>query len=319
MPPEHRIKKIIFKVYVGSHLYGLNRPESDKDFMSVFIPPEEYILGLKHIDEIDYSTKKSNVKRKNSSDDIDDKAYNIQKFLKLLLQNNPNIVEVLFAEPRHIIHIEPEFQELMDNYDKIISQRVFRTFTGYAYSQRKHLAIKRKRFESLDKAIKYIEHICIKPRDITELEASNLNQILEFYKGEKGNTEHFHKGMHLRHIYDRIKHEFDMYGYRVRGLNFTGNGGDSYDSTFAYHIIRLLDEGRQLLETGRIKFPISGKARDDIIRIRDKEVPFDELMKLYDEYNSEIKKIHEKTSIRENPDFNWANKYLVKTLKNNLM
>lgn len=319
MPQEHQVKKYIFRARVGSHLYGLNTPKSDEDFVSVFIPGEDYILGLKNVDEIDRSTKKSSANHRNTPEDIDDKAYNIQKFLKLLINNNPNIIEVLFAKPENIIILEPEFKELIDNYEKIVSTRVFWTFTGYAYSQRKHLIIKRERFIGLTEAVEYLENIGVRPREITELEASELNHFLKFYKGAKGNTEHFHKGMPLEHIHNRVKSELDMYGYRIRELNFTGKGGELYDVKFAYHLIRLLDEGRQLLETGHIEFPISGKAREDILRIRNKEVPFDELMELYDTYNSEIEKVNKKSSIRKKPDFNWANKYLVRILKDSLL
>ena len=327
MPQEHQVKihKHIFRSRVGSHLYGLSTPESDEDYIGVFIPDEEYILGLKNVDEIDRSTKKPSAQHRNIKNDVDDKAYSIKKFLKLVMQNNPNIVEVLFANPKDILLLEPEFKEIIDNYDKIISTRVFHSFTGYAYSQRKHLVVKRERFRSLGVGLKYLEDIIlqlkgvVEARPITELEASELNHILKFYKGEKGNTEHFHKGMPLEHIYNRIKSEYGMYGWRVKELGFTGEGRDSYDVKFAYHLIRLLDEGRQLLEKGRIDFPIAGKAREDIIRIRNKEVPFDELMQMYEEYNKEVELAYVQTEVRKRPDFNWANKYLVRTLKKSLL
>lgn len=312
------INKIIFRIKSGSHLYGLNRPESDLDYVSVFIPSEEYILGLKKVEEVDNSTKKSNTKRRNSGDDVDDKMYSLPKFLRLLMNNNPNIVETLFAPSNVTEILEPEFRELIENSDKIVSTKVFHSFTGYAYSQRKHLVNKRMRFKSLEEAKSYLNSIGISDRPITEEESSKLNSILQFYKGEKGNTESFHKGMPLSHIYSRIKSEYDMYGYRVRELNFVGDGGDSYDRKFAYHLIRLLDEGRQLLETGRIEFPLGGEAREDIIRIRKGEVPYGKLIERYDYYNEKVERIYEHTKLRRSPDFDWANKYLIRTLKESL-
>jgi len=316
---DNIIKKMVFRVRVGSHLYGLNTAESDEDFLSVFIPTEEYILGLKKVEEVNSGTKKSSAQYRNTKEDIDDKAYALPKFLKLVIQNNPNIVEVLFATPENILVLEPEFQEIIDNYDKIISQKVFYSFTGYAYSQRKHLIVKRERYQSLEKALEYLNGINVQSREITESESAELNHILKFYKGEKGNTEPFHKGMPLEHIYKQIKYEFDQYGYRIKEINFTGTAGEIYDAKFGYHLIRLLEEGRQLLENGRIKFPLSGKARKDILRIRNKEIPLDDLMQMYDQYNKEIEKIFTNTEIRKKPDFNWADKYLIRTLKKSLL
>lgn len=316
---EKIIKKVIFRVKVGSHLYGLNTSESDEDFLSVFIPTEEYILGLKKAEEIDRGTKKSSAQYRNTKEDIDDKAYALPKFLKLLIQNNPNIVEVLFATPENILVLEPEFQEIINNYDKIISQKVFYSFTGYAYSQRKHLVVKRERYQSLEKALEYLNNIGIVAREITESESSELNHILKFYKGQKGNTEPFHKGMPLEHIYDRIKYEFGQYGYRIKELDFAGTGGEAYDLKFGYHLIRLLEEGRQLLKNGRIEFPLSGKAREDIIKIRNKALPLDDLMQMYDLYNKEVERVFTNTKIRKTPDFNWANEYLIRTLRKSLL
>jgi predicted nucleotidyltransferase len=75
--------KIIFKCRTGSHLYGLNNENSDEDFVGVFIPNEEYILGLKNIDEVDNSTKKSSKTGRNTKDDVDEKLYSRKKYLNL--------------------------------------------------------------------------------------------------------------------------------------------------------------------------------------------------------------------------------------------
>ena len=62
-----------------------------------------------------------------------------------LLKNNPNIIEVLFADKKNILVCEPEARELLDNHAKIVSQVVRDTFTGYAYSQKRKLVVKKER------------------------------------------------------------------------------------------------------------------------------------------------------------------------------
>ena len=51
------IKNSIFTCITGSHLYGTNIESSDKDFVGIFLPTEEYLLGLRNVEIVDMSTK----------------------------------------------------------------------------------------------------------------------------------------------------------------------------------------------------------------------------------------------------------------------
>jgi len=48
-------KNCILEIVTGSQLYGTATPESDEDFIGIFMPPKEYILGLKSVAEVDLS------------------------------------------------------------------------------------------------------------------------------------------------------------------------------------------------------------------------------------------------------------------------
>lgn len=312
-------RKTLYKVRVGSHLYGLNRPESDEDYMGIFMPTADDLLGLKKVEEIDNSTKESSKTRRNTSDDVDDKSYSLHKFMHLLLQNNPNIVEVLFANRDNILVDSPEFKELRENVDKLVSFKVYYTFTGYAYSQKKKLTVKAERYGSLVEAIdkiekmftrKYLESTTSK---LSEEEADLLNASLKYYKGHKGNTESFHKGMPLKTIYEKLVEERDNYGWRVKTDTFDTLG---YDVKFGYHLIRILAEGYELLNTGKLVYPISGEARDDIVRVRSGEVQLKDLYRLYDKWKDRCDST--KGSLPAKPDFNWAHRWTVNSTMKHL-
>lgn len=315
-------RKTICKIRVGSHLYGLNTKDSDEDFISVFIPSPKDILGLNRIDEIDNSTKSSNEDRRNTSEDIDDKAYALPKFMSLLLQNNPNIVELLFATKENILWMEPEFKFLMDNYKRIISQKVIHSFSGYAFSQKKKLTTKAERFHNLETAIKSIEAVYSEnelkdpQRIIDDIESSRLNGWAKFYKGLKGNPEPFHKGMSIKMIYEKIKYEYENYGWRVKTDSFEKLG---YDTKFAYHLIRLFVEGIELLETGSIIFPIDGGFREDILKVRNGQLSYTELLELYEFYEAKFNSIKDKCILQKKPNFNFFNDWLVKVLSEHIM
>ena len=335
-------QRIIFKCRVGSHLYGLNRPDSDIDYFSVFMPTAEDLLGLQKCEIVNNSTKSSKEDRRNNEDDIDDVSYSLPKYMSLVLANNPNIVETLFATSDNILTLEPEFKFLMDNHDKIISQRVLHTFSGYAMAQKKKLVVKKERYGSLSDALEliqswasvevnskgffndkfysrseeFLEWINEEPqrfwRDITEEESELLNARLKYYKGDKHNCESFHKGMDIGMIYRKVRKEYEKYGWRVKTDSFEKLG---FDLKFAYHLIRLEAEGIELLTTGKLVFPISGKAREDILKVRNGEIQYDQLLEMYEQYEAQLQAVAPESKLPHSPNFKWANKWLIQTLK----
>jgi len=235
------------------------------------------------------------------------------------MNGNPEKTESLFTEKRNIEIIEPEVQFLIDNRDKLISKRILHSFSGFAYSQKKKLIVKKERYGSLCETVEFMEKTFSNNRlsnngnDLTEEESNSLNSMLKFYKGEKNNCESFHKGLSPKMIYEKLVSERDNYGWRVKTESFNILG---YDVKFGYHLIRLLDEARQLLETGEIVYPFSGKTYSDIMSIRNGEVSYEQLMSMYVDYEKEIDKVKDNSILRDKPDFNFVNDWLVQTLLN---
>ena len=314
-------RKLIFKCRAGSHLYGLSTPESDEDFISVFIPSTAELLGLHNVKQIDKSTKKSNEKRRNTKDDTDDKMYSLPEFCRLILKNNPNLLELLFANEENIIVCEPEFKTLMLNYDEIISEKVLHSFTGYAFAQRKKLLGKKERYTSLVEGIKLIEAefgvdvLNNRKYTLTQKDSDWMNENLKFYKNRDGNVNSFHIGMPIFVNYEKLLIERDNYGWRVHTDTFLTHG---MDLKFAYQTIRILTEGLELLKTGKISFPISGEYKEDIMRIRNGEVYLPELLEIFDKYNDACKEAGEHNGLRHKPNSKWLDNYLVNVLEQHI-
>lgn len=314
-------RNIIFKCKSGSHLYGLNTPESDIDYTSVFIPSAYDILSLQKCETINDSTKSSSTNRRNTKDDIDDISYSLPRYLTLVLNANPNLLEILFADKNVIEYEEPIFTFIRKNYNRFLSKKVFDSFMGFAVSQRKKLEYKKTRFTQLQKAIYYLEDSynsnALNRNDIglSGGEAIFLNSILSHYKGSKNNTESFHKGLPLKTIYEKLTSELNNYGWRLHTKSFETLG---YDTKFASHTIRLLHEGRQLLETGKLEFPITGEAFDDIVSIKNAQVSIDDFYKICIKYEDACRIASEKSTLPDKPDWKWANDFCVSTLLTSL-
>jgi predicted nucleotidyltransferase len=126
----------VYLTKAGSHLYGTNTPESDTDYVGVFVPPQEYFFGLKRIERVEFSTKKSTEQRKNTSEDCDCIMYSATKFVQLLIGNNPNILETFYAPEECIVFKTPAWDRFTKEiYGYVLSKRCDDSFIGFAASQ----------------------------------------------------------------------------------------------------------------------------------------------------------------------------------------
>lgn len=129
-------KNLIFKAITGSKLYGTDTPKSDADYVGIFIPDKEYVLGMKVCEQVEFKSNPSDSGRRNTKDDVDMTIYSLPKFIKLCSQNNPNIVELLFVDDKHTLVTTPYWEEIKANTHLFISKKIQHTFLGYAHSQK---------------------------------------------------------------------------------------------------------------------------------------------------------------------------------------
>ena len=106
---------------MGSHLYGLNTPESDKDYLGVFIRPTKEVLSFFHNEET-YVTKEPDIT-----------LHELKKFMYLAAKGNPTVLELLFV-PEYEILTLPGLM-LVKHREDFLSSHVRDSFGGYAYQQ----------------------------------------------------------------------------------------------------------------------------------------------------------------------------------------
>ena len=112
---------IIFKSIVGSQMYGTNIPTSDIDIKGVYIKPLEQLLGLDQNDQLDLSK--------------DETYFEISKFLKLLANANPTVLELLWAPERCIQIKDPIFDLILEHKHRFLTKKCMMSFAGYAFAQ----------------------------------------------------------------------------------------------------------------------------------------------------------------------------------------
>ena len=113
---------IIFEAIMGSHAYGTVLPTSDKDVRGVWMQPFEDILQYGYAEQV--------------ADEKNDVVYyELRRFINLLRDNNPNIVEILFAPEDCILTTSDEWKILKSVDKKFLTQKCRWTFAGYAIDQ----------------------------------------------------------------------------------------------------------------------------------------------------------------------------------------
>lgn len=112
--------RLCFITVGGSWGYGTNVEGSDIDIRGVMLPTVDELIGLKHFEQrMDAET--------------DTTLYEFNKFIKLVCNTNPNVVEMLGANQYIIFNDIGE--ELIGMAKDFLSKKCLYSFAGYANSQ----------------------------------------------------------------------------------------------------------------------------------------------------------------------------------------
>lgn len=129
-------KFVILRVGLGSRAFGLATETSDEDRRGVFLPPAELTWSLfKPPEQVEHA-----------SEGIEEVDWELEKFLRLALQANPNILETLWSP--QVLHITALGQELRDLRAAFLSRHLYKTYSGYVLSQ---FRLMRRNFEKTGK------------------------------------------------------------------------------------------------------------------------------------------------------------------------
>lgn len=123
------LEQTIVKHLAGSQAYGTSTPESDTDYRGIFLANKEYIL-----------TPFFNVKEVSDISEEDTKFYEINQYLSLYTEANPNILESLWVKPEHIVESTEIYDYLRSFNQQLLSSKIAHSYSGYAYNQVKRMS-----------------------------------------------------------------------------------------------------------------------------------------------------------------------------------
>ena len=123
---ERLAGRLVFLTFGGSHAYGTATAESDIDIRGCAFNRRSDLIGMSGFEQV------VNV-------DVDTTVYSFNKLIKLILDCNPNTIEMLGCKPEHYMMFSPVGQELIDSKKMFLSKRAVYSFGGYADQQLRRL------------------------------------------------------------------------------------------------------------------------------------------------------------------------------------
>jgi len=296
---------IILEVLTGSHLYGTNTETSDNDYVGIFIPPKEYVIGLREVKEVFAGVSSKDDQGKNTKDAVDRKFYEFRNFIKLAMACNPNIIEILFAK-NQIVYVNGYGVDLLVKSKLFLSKLCIPKFLGYAKAQKHKLFSKRDKLEDLKRGY---EVLCKLP------DKQVMVQVKEFpfYVKNDSGCVHigdlcFEPGVYVKKARQNIKERLDKFTNRKSIIEEFG-----YDTKYAMNLIRLLSEGLTILEKGELEFPLHNA--NFLKEIRSGKYTIEEVIKFSEDLENRYEEAEKKTILPSTPDFKSIEKFVIETIE----
>lgn len=300
--------RILFLTYGGSVAYGTNNEHSDIDIRGVCMNRVEDLLGYAEHHEFEQLIDR----------DTDTVVYSFNKMVRLLCDNNPNSLEILFNAPDAYYFVHEFGQMLLDNRTAFLSQRATKSFAGYARQQLARLenALARDRLPQSKKE-QHIMNACLSTIDGFEKRYStDMSRQIEIYliDSEKEELEKeamvniCAKGVPLRELASmaadlaNVAHCYEKVNHRNKKKD------DRHLNKHAMHLVRLYIMGIEILSTGTTKtnrkedLPILLPILDGKYMKADGTYE-DEFFEMVAEYEKQMQYAAKHTVLPEKPNF----------------
>lgn len=288
--PTFLENNVHYEVMMGSVAYGCNTDMSDIDVYGFAVPPKDIIFphtaGYIQVFDTDYPRfeqyQKHHIFRKSNKTEYDLTIYNIVKFFKLVMENNPNMIDALFVPERCVLSCTQLGRHVKNNRHIFLTKRVFHKFRGYAASQKNKMT---------DKSIKKYIELCKSfnfTYDISEEDAlCKFEKEPDYYFNYLDDTKQFFK----------LRKKVFKSGKLSKRIDLIDKYG--YDVKFLYHTVRLLLETEQILSTGDL---ILDRDREIYKEIRRGGWSLEKGLEFFDKNDKYLEELYHKSSLRHVPD-----------------
>jgi predicted nucleotidyltransferase len=301
----------ILEVRVGSHLFGTNTPDSDLDLCGIFMPSDELLYGFHVCKEVDLSEQVKDEAGRNTKDAVDRKLHEYRKFVRLAMENNPNILHVLFADERNIVFKDKFGSRLLSMAERFPHKGAHRRFIGYAHSQKHKMRIRPENYLALEHGLKVLGDFS--DNDVLADVIGRTRPGVGFVDSGKGKHVKcgdlsFERGVFVKRAKRQIKERLSK--ATSRAALYTKYG---YDVKHSSNLVQLLMEGIELMETGAIQMPL--KYAQDVLDVKNGKYTVEEIMEWSDDLEEDARRAFEKSELPVNPRVKEIESFVIQEVK----
>ncbi len=146
-PPRWLPPNVHYETIMGSEAYGVSSDSSDMDVYGFCIPPKEIIFPHLAGEIVGFGTPKERFEQfqqhyihdptelAGRGRDYDITIFNIVKYFRLAMENNPNMIDSLFTPHTCVLHITRVGQMVREQRRLFLHKGSWAKFKGYAFSQ----------------------------------------------------------------------------------------------------------------------------------------------------------------------------------------
>ena len=304
--------RIILMGLGGSYAYGTNNENSDIDFRGITLNLPSDLLGLTEFEQYE-------------DENTDTVIYAFNKVVKLLLECNPNTIELLGLDEEQYLIKTTLGQELLDHKQLFLSKRAAKSFGGYASAQLRRLqnAIARDSMPQQERE----QHIYNSVRNALEdfrrknqmFDKGSINIYIDKSDNPELQTEIFidaeYKHLPLRDYenmlgaMNSVVRDYDKIGKRNRKKD------DNHLNKHAMHLIRLFMMAIDILEKGEIRthrtedLELLKSIRRGDFQKKDKSFS-KEFYEILSDYENQLDIATKNTQLPDNPDMEKVEKFV---------
>lgn len=241
--------RVILLALGGSYAYGTNHSGSDIDLRGCALQRPQDLLGFAKFEScVDTAT--------------DTTIYSFNRFVELLLDCNPNALEMIGCRPEHYIVLTEAGRRLLDNAHLFLSQKAAVSFSEYAHQQLQRLesAIARDRLPQSKREEYILGAMQRASRTFADRYTSFDMGSMRLYTAESQDPDlekEIYIDVHMDKLPARqfrgVINDLDAVLSNYNKLNKRNKKKDiAHLRKHAMHLVRIRLTGIELLETGKM-------------------------------------------------------------------
>lgn len=263
----------VVNMLFGSHLYGLDTPESDMDYKGIYLPTKEELLLGNYAKTYNHST--GNKDSKNGNEDVDTEVIALPYFIKQACQGETFALDMLHCN--NPISSSPIWEDLVSQRKKFYSKDM-KAYVGYVKKQAAKYGLKGSRLACIKKAIESLQ-----PFRVNGVDGVTVGDITgHLYTGEyanlvmytgKGagaveqefyevNGKKYQTTNSVSYVVEQLTKMYDSYGARAK----QAESNDGVDWKAISHAIRAGVQARDIYMYGDFEYPLT--ATEDILKVK---------------------------------------------------